>query len=273
MLLVPVAIPRPPRLFPVSTIIHPPPLRPSPVCRTEEIRECDIGTGAGLFEVVQMADEFFTFVVDCKAPKACTVLLRGASRDILNEVERNLVDAMGVARNICIDPRLVPGGGACEMAVSRGLSDQASSMQVSGCLGQESSGKGGRDGGKGYQLATVGGYDRSSVMVIRPPLSPRFPSSLLQGTESWAYKAVGQAMEVIPRTLTQNCGANVIRTLTKLRAKHADEPGSSWGINGDTGDVVNMKELGIWEPLAVKVRAEGCCIGICHLHAHQVAPM
>ena len=48
------------------------------------------------------------------------------------QVERNLVDAMGVARNICIDPRLVPGGGACEMAVSRGLSDQASSLQVWG---------------------------------------------------------------------------------------------------------------------------------------------
>jgi chaperonin GroEL (HSP60 family) len=30
---------------------------------------------------------------------------------------------------------------------------------------------------------------------------------------------VGVAMEVIPRTLAQNCGANVIRTLTKLRAK------------------------------------------------------
>ena len=54
--------------------------------RTEEIRESDIGTGAGLFEVVKIGDEFFTFVVDCKEPKACTIVLRGASRDILNEV-------------------------------------------------------------------------------------------------------------------------------------------------------------------------------------------
>jgi hypothetical protein len=45
------------------------------------------------------------------------------------QVERNLVDAMGVARNICIDPRLVPGGGVCEMAVSRGLADCAASLQ------------------------------------------------------------------------------------------------------------------------------------------------
>lgn len=32
-----------------------------------------------------------------------------------------LQDAMGVARNICLEPRLVPGGGAVEMAISRAL--------------------------------------------------------------------------------------------------------------------------------------------------------
>jgi T-complex protein 1 subunit gamma len=37
-------------------------------------------------------------------------VLRGASKDVLNEVERNLHDAMGVARNVLLDPRLVPGG-------------------------------------------------------------------------------------------------------------------------------------------------------------------
>jgi T-complex protein 1 subunit gamma len=30
------------------------------------VREADIGTGAGLFEVVKIGDEFFTFIVDCK---------------------------------------------------------------------------------------------------------------------------------------------------------------------------------------------------------------
>lgn len=44
------------------------------------------------------------------------------------QVERNLHDAMGVARNVMLDPRLVPGGGACEMAVSRGLSDRADAV-------------------------------------------------------------------------------------------------------------------------------------------------
>ena len=55
-------------------------------CRTEEIKDSDIGTRAGLFEVVKIGDEFYSFIVDCEEPKACTVLLRGASKDVLNEV-------------------------------------------------------------------------------------------------------------------------------------------------------------------------------------------
>lgn len=60
------------------------------VNRPDELQESDIGTGAGVFEVKKIGDEFFAFIVDCKDPKACTVLLRGASKDLLNEVERNL---------------------------------------------------------------------------------------------------------------------------------------------------------------------------------------
>jgi len=52
----------------------------------EEIRDTDIGTRAGLFEVLKIGDEFYSFLVDCKDPKACTILLRGASKDVLNEV-------------------------------------------------------------------------------------------------------------------------------------------------------------------------------------------
>ena len=61
---------------------------------------------------------YFSFITQCKNPKACTILLRGASKDVLNEVERNLQDALHVARNVMQDPRLVPGGGAAEMAIS-----------------------------------------------------------------------------------------------------------------------------------------------------------
>ncbi len=52
------------------------------------------------------------------------------SRILIMQVERNLQDAMGVARNVCFDPRLVPGGGAVEMAVSHALSERADNVQV-----------------------------------------------------------------------------------------------------------------------------------------------
>lgn len=95
------------------------------VNRTEELREADVGTKCGLFEVRKIGDEYFTFVVECEDPKACTILLRGASKDILNETERNLQDALHVARNLILSPKMVPGGGAIEMAVSQALSQKS----------------------------------------------------------------------------------------------------------------------------------------------------
>ncbi|KAK3283873.1 T-complex protein 1 subunit gamma, partial [Cymbomonas tetramitiformis] len=176
-----------------ATIVH----------RPEELQESDVGTKCGLFEVEKIGEEYFAFVVDCEEPKACSILLRGPSKDTLNEVERNLHDAMGVARNVMLEPKLLPGGGAAEMAVSRVLSEKAASVE---------------------------------------------------GAEQWPYKAVATALEVIPRTLTQNCGANVIRTLTKLRAEHASDGTSTMGINGHTGKITDMKELGVWEPFQVKAQ-------------------
>lgn len=95
------------------------------VNRPEDIREQDIGTMCGLFKVDKIGDEYFSFLTQCKNPKACTILLRGPSKDILNEIERNLHDAMGVARNVMFSPRLSPGGGATEMAVSVRLAQKA----------------------------------------------------------------------------------------------------------------------------------------------------
>ena len=173
------------------------------VNRTDEITEDDLGTGAGLFEIRKIGDEYFTFIEQCKNPKACTILLRGASKDILNEVERNLQDAIHVARNIYLKPKLVPGGGAVEMEVAHLLSEKSKS---------------------------------------------------LKGVIQWPYRSLASALEVIPRTLAQNCGANTVRTLTTLRAKHAEGDNASCGINGLTGKIEDMKALGIFEPLAVKLQ-------------------
>ena len=174
------------------------------VNRPEEIQESDIGTKCKQFDVKKIGDEYFTYFTECEDPKACSVVLRGASKDVLNEMERNLIDAMSVGRNILADPRLVPGGGAFEMEVSARLVEK---------------------------------------------------SKTVEGLLQWPYQAVANALEVIPRTLSQNCGAEVVRVITDLRAKHADTTDKNhiyYGVNGTTGKVENMKELNVWDTLAVK---------------------
>ena len=66
----------------------------------------------------KIGDEYFTFLTECKEPRACSIILRGASKDVLNEIERNLQDALGVCRNVFLNPKVVPGGGALEMQLA-----------------------------------------------------------------------------------------------------------------------------------------------------------
>ncbi|OXB75057.1 UNVERIFIED_CONTAM: hypothetical protein H355_015418 [Colinus virginianus] len=53
-----------------------------------------------------------------------------------------------------------------------------------------------------------------------------FAEEGMTGVEQWPYRAVAQALEVIPRTLIQNCGASTIRVLTSLRGAR----GFSWSV-------------------------------------------
>jgi T-complex protein 1 subunit gamma len=48
----------------------------------------------------------------------------------------------------------------------------------------------------------------------------------IEGVEGWPFRAVSEAMEVIPRTLVQNCGGNAIRVLTSLRVSLVLSPSS-----------------------------------------------
>lgn len=175
------------------------------VNNVQDLQQSDVGTQCGLFEIEKIGDEYFTFLTKCKNPKACTLLLRGPSKDILNEIDRNLMDAMSVARNVMFHPYLSPGGGATEMAVN-------------------------------VRLAQL--------------------SKGVEGVAQWPYRAIADAMEVIPRTLVQNSGHSPIRVLTDLRAKHVEgRAGSSWGVDGDTGKLADMHQLGVWEPQAVKLQS------------------
>jgi len=63
---------------------------------------------------------------------------------------------------------------------------------------------------------------------------------------------VADALEVIPRSLAHNCGADVVRVMTDLRARHSGNGGVCWGIDGNKGVVADVKSLGILDTLSVK---------------------
>jgi T-complex protein 1 subunit gamma len=96
--------------------------------RVEDIQESDVGK-CSLFEVQKIGDEYFSFITQSEKANTCTILLRGASKDVLNEVERNLHDALNVAKNVILFPKLVPGGGAAEMSISQHLLEKSKSIE------------------------------------------------------------------------------------------------------------------------------------------------
>jgi thermosome len=83
---------------------------------------------AGLVEEVKIGDDEMTFVRDCKDPKSVSILVRGGTEHIVDEVERALEDAIGVVTSAIRDKKVVAGGGAAEIEIAKGLRDYAKSV-------------------------------------------------------------------------------------------------------------------------------------------------
>jgi thermosome len=87
----------------------------------------------GYAEVVEerkVAGENMIFVEGCKNPKAVTILIRGGTEHVVDEVERAIEDAIKVVRDIVEDGKIIAGGGASELELSIKLDEFA--KQVGG---------------------------------------------------------------------------------------------------------------------------------------------
>lgn len=192
------------------------------VNRVEELSEEVVGTQCKNFEIKKLGEEYFTYLTECENPKACSVVLRGASRDVLNEIERNLHDAWNVARNIILEPKMLPGGGSCEMYLACKMKMKSAEI-FSGTN---------KDKTDNLDILRNGNVRSNNIHSIKP-----------------VYEAVASAFEVIPRTLVQNSGSSVIRTITSLRSKMnsaiLNNEKIVLGVDGITGEVVNVVEKGM----------------------------
>merc|ERR1711953_1051467 len=90
--------------------------------------ETKLGSCQKIEEIMIGEDKVIKFS-GCAQGEACTIVLRGASTHILDEADRSLHDALAVLYQTVQDSRVVYGGGAMEMAMSRAVLDAMASVQ------------------------------------------------------------------------------------------------------------------------------------------------
>src|SRR5207245_385919 len=138
------------------------------VTKLDELSKDDLGFAKLVYEK-KIGDDEMTFVTGCKNPKAVSILLRGGTEHVVDELERSLEDATSVVAVAIEDSKVITGGGSSAMEIALALRDFAS---------------------------TIGGREQIAI-------------------ESFA-----DAVEIIPRTLSENAGLDPIDILIELRKEH-----------------------------------------------------
>lgn len=87
---------------------------------TSDISPAVLGT-CGEFEELQVGAERFNFFRKCHSAKTATIILRGGSEQFVKEADRSLNDAIMIVRRVIKTRKIVPGGGAVEMELSKQL--------------------------------------------------------------------------------------------------------------------------------------------------------
>ncbi|HKZ45493.1 MAG TPA: thermosome subunit beta [archaeon] len=90
------------------------------VTNLDDLTSNDLGY-AKLVEEKKIAGEAMIFVRDCKDPKSVTILVRGSTEHVVDEVDRSIEDAIGAVASAVEVGKIVPGAGAPEEEVSKRL--------------------------------------------------------------------------------------------------------------------------------------------------------
>ncbi len=171
------------------------------VANLDGLTSKDLGY-AGYIEEKKIGDDKMTFVTNCKNPKAVSILIRGTTEHVVDELERALHDALSVVKVALEDGKMTSGGGAAATEIAMALRDYA---------------------------PTVG------------------------GREQMAIEAFANAIEIVPKTLSENAGLDPIDMMLEIRSQHKKGNIHS-GINVIVGKVDDMFKNKVLEPLRVSLQ-------------------
>jgi thermosome len=171
------------------------------VTNIDDLSEKDLGY-AELVEEKRVGGENMVFVRGCKNPKAVTILSRGGTEHVVDEIDRSVEDAIGAVCSALELGAFVAGGGAPEV---------------------------------------------EAAVTIRKE------AQKYSGREQLAILAFADALESIPKAIAENAGLDAIEIILKLRAAH-EQGKINYGVDIDRGDVGDMLEKGVLDPLKVKLQ-------------------
>jgi len=157
---------------------------------------------AGYVEEKKIGEDKMTFIYECKNPKAVSILIRGGTEHVVDELERGIHDALSVVKAALEDGRITVGGGATATEIAMALRDFSPSIG---------------------------------------------------GREQMAVEAFASAVEIVPKTLSENAGLDPIDIMLELRRFH--KKGNKYaGINVKTGKVEDMLKYNVIEPLRLGIQ-------------------
>ena len=93
----------------------------------KELTDKELGH-AGILEQVRDGDQGKTYLRDCKGAKSVSIVIRGETEHVVDNVERAIDDALRVVKCVVEDGKVVAGGGASEIEVALELRSYASSI-------------------------------------------------------------------------------------------------------------------------------------------------
>ncbi|MFC5278312.1 thermosome subunit alpha [Halorubrum rubrum] len=97
------------------------------VSNLEDIESDDLGFAGSVAQKDVGGDERI-FVEDVEEAKSVTLILRGGTEHVVDEIERAIEDSLGVVRTTLVDGQVLPGGGAPEAELALQLRDFADSV-------------------------------------------------------------------------------------------------------------------------------------------------
>jgi len=97
------------------------------VTSIDEIENSDLGN-AGSVEHRHVGGDAMTFVQDCPEAKSVSILIRGGTDHVVDEIERAMEDAIGAVTSAVKHGKVVGGGGATEVELAQELRDYADSV-------------------------------------------------------------------------------------------------------------------------------------------------